>query len=93
MPGIEFDLDKVTPRMLVDFKDKTGTNLLGLFRDGSEFAIADMDPETLTGLIWVALRMSSAPDATWDDALDTPFQDLEFAEDGDDDPTSASDGT
>lgn len=92
MAEFAFDLDLVTPRMLVDFKDKTGQNLLPLFRDG-EFQIADLEPEALTGLIWIALRMSGQPDATWDQALDTPFQSLEFAEDGDEDPTKASDAT
>lgn len=87
---LTFDFDQVTPRMLIDFKAKTGTSLLGLLDDDGDLALTDVPEEAMAGLIWLALRMSGNPETTWDEALDTPFQSLQFADaDGDVDPTSA----
>lgn len=86
---LTFDFDAVTPRMLVDFKSKTGTDLMAL-ADGDEFDLTNQTPEVLAGFIWLALRTSGRPDTTWDEALDTPFAALSFAEpEGEPDPTSA----
>lgn len=85
----QFDFDKVTPRMLVDFKEKTGTSLMALTAGGKqELDLASMDETTVAAFIWIALRMSGRPDATWDEALDTPFSELDL--DVDEDPTNAS---
>lgn len=90
---LQFDIDAVTPRMLVDFKEKTGSDLMSLF-DKEEVAIQDLDALALAGIIWLALRMNGQPEATWDDALDTPFTSLAFgdepAEGAGVDPTPAS---
>lgn len=87
---LTFDFDAVTPRMLVDFKAKTGTSLMSLV-EGDEFDLSKVDEEQMAGFIWLALRMSGQPDATWDEALDTPFTSLDFVdEDGEPDPSSAS---
>ena len=62
--------------MLVDFKRVTGSNL-------TEIAAMDpstLEPEVLAGLIWLAMRMSGQPDATYDDALDIPFTSLDLGE-------------
>lgn len=89
-----FDFDQVTPRMLVDFKAKTGTSLFALVGDAGEVDLNGLPEEALAGFIWLALRMSGQPDVTWDEALDTPFTQLQFADaDGDVDPTSAGSGT
>lgn len=98
---LTFDFDAVTPRMLVDFKAKTGTSLMSLVNGDEddadsepgeiEFDLSKMDEELIAGFIWLALRMSGKPDATWDEALDTPFTSLDFVdEDGEPDPSSAS---
>lgn len=90
MAEITFDFDKVTPRMLLDFKAHTGKSLLALVGDG-DIDITEMDEEVIVGFIWLSLRMSDRPDATWDEALDTPFTSLSFAGDEEPpDPTSAS---
>jgi hypothetical protein len=86
---LTFDVNQVTPRMLVDFKEKTGVNLLSLF-DGKEPAdLMTGDPEVIAGLIWIAKRMGGDPDATWEDALDTPFSTLDLAGSEAPDPTTA----
>lgn len=84
---LSFDLDSVTPRMLVDFKAKTGANLLTLF-DGDGIDLTKAEPEVLAGVIWLALRMSN-PAATWEEALDSPFSvlDLDGTEAAPPDPT------
>jgi hypothetical protein len=88
--SLTFDFDQVTPRMLIDFKAKTGVSLMGLMNEDGDLSVADLPEEAMAGLIWLSLRMSGAPDTTWDEALDTPFTRLEFADaDGDVDPTSA----
>lgn len=86
---LTFDFDAVTPRMLVDFKKQTGTSLMSLVEDDG-LDLSSLDEELIAGFIWLALRMSGQPDATWDQALDTPFTALEFAEDVEPDPTNAS---
>lgn len=90
---LQFDIDSVTPRMLVDFHEKTGTDLMKLF-SGESFNTADLDALQLAGLVWLALRMNGQPQATWDDALDTPITSLGFgdapAEAVPPDPTPAS---
>lgn len=90
---LTFDFDAVTPRMLVDFKAKTGVDLMSIV-DGDGFEISGQSPEVLAGFIWLALRTSGKPDTTWNEALDTPFSQLQFADpDGDADPTSAGSAT
>lgn len=89
--ALTFDVDKVTPRMLVDFKAKTGVNLLGLFDQQKPEDLLNGDPEVIAGLIWIAKRMGGEPDATWEDALDTPFSSLDLSgSDAAADPTTAS---
>lgn len=91
--ALTFDFDAVTPRMLIDFKDKTGTDLMSL-ADGDAFDLAEQTPEVLAGFIWLALRTSGNPETTWDEALDTPFTALQFADPEDaPDPTSAGSET
>lgn len=84
-----FNFDAVTPRMLIDFKAKTGTSLMSLVDDGGDIDVSSLDEDLIAGFIWLSLRMSGNPDATWDDALDTPFSTLEFAAEAELDPTSA----
>lgn len=66
-----FDFDKVTSRMLDDFERETGTSLF-------EFMVADgldvskLSGKSLAGVIWLAMRTSGQPDATFEDAMDTP---------------------
>lgn len=89
MADLTFDMDAVTPRMLVDFKAKTGQNLLAVV--GEDVNLEEADPEVITGFIWLALRMGPKPDASWDDALDTPFTALNLDGEGEaPDPTTAS---
>lgn len=86
---ISFDPNAITPRMMVDFKRETGHSLMGLVEQG--FDLTGLPEEVLAGVIWIAMRMSGRPDATFDEALDTPIASLGFdAEDDDADPTSAS---
>ena len=87
--SLTFDFDAVTPRMLIDFKAKTGHSLMGLVGADGNIDMANMDEELIAGFIWLSLRMSGRPDATWDDALDTPFTSLDFAEADEPDPTNA----
>lgn len=89
-PKLTFDFDSVTPRMMIEFKKKTGTSLMSLADKQGNIDVANIGEEVITGFIWLSLRMSGQPDATWDQALDTPFSSLEFAEEDDADPTSAS---
>lgn len=89
--ALSFDFDALTPRMLVDFKNKAAVDLLALLDDEGGFDLTGLAPEALAGFVWLAMRMSGRPDATWDDALDTPFSQLDFSTpDGEPDPTSAS---
>lgn len=88
---LTFDFDSVTPRMLLDFKRETGESLFSLV-EGGGVDLSALTEEAIAGFVWLALRMSGRPDATYDDALDTPFTSLNFADAGDAelDPTSAS---
>lgn len=90
--SLSFDFDQVTPRMLLDFKKQTGTALMSLVDDKGDLNMADLSEEQIAGFVWLALRMSGTPDATWDEALDTPFTSLSFEED-EADPTSADNGS
>lgn len=91
---LQFDFDQITTRMLIDFKEKTGTSLMSLIDDAGEIDMANMSEEMIAGCIWLALRMSDNPDATWDDALDMPFTALQFVgEEDETDPTNASNGS
>lgn len=83
---LTFDFDAVTPRMLVDFKRETGVELMSLISE-TGVDMSTMAAETIAGMIWLALRMSGKPDATFDDALDVPFSALAFAEEQPADPT------
>lgn len=91
--AVKFDLDQVTPRMLIEFKEHTGESLLSMV-DGldDEIDLTDVSEEVIAGFIWLGMRMSGNPDATFNDALDTPFTALDFTDDGDvpEDPTNAS---
>lgn len=89
MSDVNLDFNQVTPRMLVDFKEKTGQELMALLDDAGEIDMASMDSLVLTGLVWMALRTSGQSDASWDDALDTPITALQVGEDAEEDPTSA----
>lgn len=87
--AMTFDFDAVTPRMLVEFKRETGVELMSLVGEGG-LNMAAMPSEAIAGVVWLALRMSGKPDATFDEALDIPFSSLTFAEDPEPDPTHAS---
>ena len=76
---LQFDLDTVTPRMLVEFMAHTGVNLLSLVNASGELDMADiaaLDPKVLAGIVWLSLKMSGHPDATFDEALDVPLASL-----------------
>lgn len=77
---LAFDFDRVTPRMLMDFKKHTGTSLMSLASNGDEIDLATMDETLIAGFVWLALRMGGQPEATWDEACDTPFLALTFDE-------------
>lgn len=89
--ALTFDIDSITPRMMVDFKRETGRSVMDLIEKGLD--LQTLDELCLAGVIWLALRMSGRPDATFDEALDTPFSVLDAvdASGGDDaaDPTPA----
>lgn len=87
---LSFDFDAVTTRMLVDFKRETGVSLMSLVGDKGEIDLENVPEEALAGFIWLAMRMDGHPDATFDEALDVPFSRLEFSEETEADPTSAS---
>lgn len=84
---LSFDANLITPRMLVDFKRETGASLMAILDEG--FDLSGLPEEVVAGVIWIALRMSGQPDATFDDALDTPITALAFEEADEVDPTSA----
>lgn len=89
--ALTFDFDAVTPRMMIDFKDKTGVPLMSVVGDDGTVDMSVMSEELVAGMVWLALRMSGRPEATWDDALDTPFSALsQPAEGAEPDPTPAS---
>lgn len=86
---LTFNVDALTPRMLLEFKEKTGQNLMVLMDQDVDLNTAE--PEIVAGFIWCAMRMGPNPDATWDDALDTPLASLDFGgEAPEPDPTQAS---
>jgi hypothetical protein len=89
---LDFDFDALTPRLLIDFKEKTGKGLMSLVDDDGNVPLGDMDELLVAGFIWIALRMNGNPDATWDQALDTPLASLSKPAGGDvePDPTNAS---
>ena len=94
MAELTFDFDQVTTRMLVDFKDKTGTSLMALVDDDGEVDLTSLSEELIAGFIWLSMRMSGQPEATWDDALDVPIANVDFSDGEDDeDPTNASTGS
>ena len=70
---LDFDFDQVTPRMLLDFKTKTGVPLFSVVDEKGQVDLANMSEELVAGFMWLALRMSGRPEATWDEALDTPL--------------------
>lgn len=73
---LTFDMDAVTPRMLVDFKAHTGHNLFDVIKDDEPIDLERMDPILVAGFIYIALRMGGNPDATFDEALDMPLTKL-----------------
>lgn len=83
---LNFDMDAVTPRMLVDFKAKTGVSLMSFAAEGG-LDMGSMTEECIAGVIWLALRMGGKPDTTWDEALDTPFTSLAPAPEAEPDPS------
>lgn len=83
---LDLDFDRVTPRMLIDFKEKSGRSLMAMFEDG-DLDPSKLDEVTVAALIWIVMRMDR-PDATWDEALDAPFNSLSFAK-AELDPTNA----
>lgn len=82
--SLTFDLDAVTPRMLVEFKQHTGENLMALMDEKGGMNFSALSGEILAGVVWLALRMSGRPDATFDEALDTPLASLDFGEPSED---------
>lgn len=89
---LTFNFDAITPRMMMDFRSETGTSIMDLATEEGVVDMSSVSPEVMAGIVWLALRMSGRPDATWDEALDTPFASLEFDEDevaSDLDPTPA----
>lgn len=89
-------LEMVTGRMLKEFADHTGESLLTLGeqwgKSDGEIDISSLDVDVLVGLIWLAMKMSGSPDATWEDALDESIVNLVFDVDAgggqeDQDPT------
>lgn len=89
-----FNIDAVTSRMLIDFKRVTGTNLFDVVGDGATpVNFEDLEPELVSGFVWLAMRMSGHPDATYDEALDYPIASLSKLEQSEadevEDPTSA----
>lgn len=84
---LTFNVDAVTPRMLVDFKRETGVSLMSLVEENG-LKMDALSEECIAGVIWLALRMGGRPEATWDEALDTPFTALAPGEAGEKpDPT------
>lgn len=84
---VAFDFDAVTTRMLIDFKRETGASLLELVDE--ETGALNLDgvaEEVVGGVIWLGLRMSGRPDATYDEALDIPVTALDFTEEDAVDP-------
>lgn len=87
---LPFDLDAVTPRMLIDFKRETGVSLMSLVDGELELDIKTVPEEAIAGIVWLALRMGDDPDVSFEAALDTPFtRVLAAAEVDAEDPTSA----
>lgn len=84
---LTFDIEAVTTRMLVDFKRETGVEFMSVAEQGID--PSKMEAVVLAGVIWLAMRMSGHPDATFDDALDVPITSLEMG-DVPEDPTKAS---
>jgi hypothetical protein len=84
-----FNADAVTPRMLIDFKEKTGLSLFAIW-EGDGIELDKAEPEVIAAVIWLALRMSGQPEATWEQAVDTPFSSLSMGEPAAPDPTNAS---
>jgi hypothetical protein len=77
--SVGFDLGQVTGRMLIDFRVATGMSLMSFVdADEGELDISSLTEEALVGVIWLGLRMSGRPDATFDDALDIPFDALDL---------------
>lgn len=87
---LTLNVDLITPRHMVDFRRETGVSLMGLIETG--FDLKGLPDEVIAGVIWIAMRLGGRPDATFDEALDTPFTALDLSEDeaADVDPTSAS---
>lgn len=84
--GLTFDFDAVTPRMLVEFKRETGVELMSFVSEAG-VDMATLPAEAIAGMVWLAMRMSGTPDATFEEALDVPFSSLSFAEEEQPDPT------
>lgn len=86
-PPIPFDLDAVTPRMLIDFREATGVSLMALVDEELELDLKAIPEEAIGGVVWLALRMGGQPEATYEEALDTPFTRIVPAEVSDPDPS------
>lgn len=85
---LTFDFDSLTGRMLEDFERKTGVSLLAMAGDKNELDLSSMPMTAISGIIWLALKMSGYPDATYDDARDIPLAKLSFVEEPPADPPS-----
>jgi hypothetical protein len=91
MSDLELDFDRVTPRMLIEFKERTGVALMSLAGEDGQFDLESLSGELVAGIIWISLRTGARPEATWEDALDTPLVSLmATSEVAAEDPTSAS---
>lgn len=73
-PGLAFDMDGVTPRMLIDFREATGTSLMSFVSEDGELDLSAVTEEALAGVVWLQLRMTDA-EVTYEQALDVPFVD------------------
>jgi len=87
---VTFDVDKLTPRLLGEFAEQTGVELMSLVDKAGEIDMQRLGSKELAGCIWLAMRTSGRDDATFEQALDTPLSALTFSDDEEPDPTPAS---
>lgn len=86
-----FDDEGLTGEMLEDFEEITGTSFFS-FADptSGEIDMSNFSGKAMSALMWLAMRMSGLPDATFDEARKEPLGKLALGEEAEVDPTDAS---
>ena len=83
-----FDPDALTGELMEDFAEHVGAELFSFMGENGELDRRNLTGKAMSGVMWVAMRMSGRDDVTWEEARRTPFAELADAEKAEPDPTN-----